>query len=189
MNPHPARGARRAFAVTALACAIGVAQPNASAQDPATPAAQQPDDRLEEMKQVVRSLKIVAIDDQGKETRAILSEEPLHRWTDPTRNFHGGALWVWRASNRPVAVVGAELYTWWSLEFVSVTPGLVKADNEHVHWAPRKGGGWLESGDCDFESSDRRDCGERWHRPSRREPRSRAVPHAGAPAAGTGPPP
>src|SRR5262249_53994913 len=30
---------------------------------------------------------------------------------------------------------------------------------------------------------------ERWHRPRRRRPRCRVVPHAGAPAAGTGPPP
>ena len=140
MNPHPVRGSRLVFAFTAIALACGVAERNASAQDPATPAAQKPDARLEEMKQVVQSLKIVAIDEQGEETPATMSEGPLHRWTDPTRDFDGGALWVWRTSHRPVAVVGAELYAWWSLEFVSVTPGLVKADNDRVHWAPRKGG-------------------------------------------------
>ncbi len=95
--------------------------------------------RLAEMKQVVGSLKIAAIDDQGKETPATLSDEPQHRWTDPTRDFDGGALWVWRASGRPVAVVGAELYASWSLEFASVTPGLVKADGGHVSWRPRNG--------------------------------------------------
>jgi hypothetical protein len=140
MNPYPVRGSHLALAFTAIAFAGGVAARSAIAQDPATPPAQKPDDRFEEMKQIVRSLKIVAIDEQGKEIPATLSEEPLHRWTDPTRNFDGGALWVWRTSHRPVAVVGAELYTWWSLEFVSVTHGLVKADNDRVHWAPRKGG-------------------------------------------------
>ena len=62
----------------------------------------------------------MAIDDQGKETPAALAEEPAHRWTDPTRAFSGGALWVWRASGRPVAVMGIELYGSWSLEFVSL---------------------------------------------------------------------
>src|SRR5690242_10866584 len=114
MKPQLVRRPHLAFAFTAFALALCAAQRNASAQVPTTPAAKKQDDRLEEMKQVVRSLKIVAIDDQGKETPATMSEEPLHRWTDPTRDFDGGALWVWRASHRPVAVVGIELYTWWS---------------------------------------------------------------------------
>ncbi len=91
------------------------------------------------MTQVVASLKVVAIDDQGKETPATMSDGAAHRWTDPTRDFDGGALWVWRASGRPVAVVGAELYASWSLEFVSMTPGLVKAVDGRVRWRPRKG--------------------------------------------------
>ena len=92
------------------------------------------------MEQLVRSLKVVAIDDRGKETLASLSEEPLHRWTDPTRDFDGGALWVWRASGRPVAVVGVELYAMWSLEFVSVSTGIVRSDNGLVQWKPQKAG-------------------------------------------------
>jgi len=114
-----------------------------SAQDPTSAAqeAEQRAARLEEMKQLVRSFNVVAIDDQGKQTPATLAEDPLHRWTDPTRNFNGGALWVWRESGRPVAVVGVELYRLWSLEFVAVSTGRVTASNDDgsVRWTPRKG--------------------------------------------------
>jgi hypothetical protein len=139
MNPHLVRGHRLTFAIAALALTLGGSGRSAIAQDPAPPAAKKWDERLAEMKEVVRSLTVVAIDDKGKETPATLSEEPLHRWTDPTRDFDGGALWVWRASGRPVAIVGVELYTMWSLEFAAITPGLVKADGGGVRWAPRKG--------------------------------------------------
>jgi hypothetical protein len=129
--------------LVAVSIPLGALARHASDQDPAQSAreANERAERLEEMKQVVRSFKVVAIDDQGKETPAIIAEEPLHRWTDPTRDFHGGALWVWRASGRPVAVIGVELYASWSLEFVAVSTGRVKADNHGgVRWTPRKGG-------------------------------------------------
>jgi hypothetical protein len=97
-------------------------------------------DRRQEMKALVRSFKVVAIDTEGKETPAAASDEPRHSWTDPTRDFHGGALWVWRASGRPVAVLGLELYESWSLEFAAVSPGRIKAENPDVRWTPRPGG-------------------------------------------------
>ena len=141
MKSYAACGSLFAFASTALAITLGVSERNAGAQPPAAPATQKKDELLEEMTQVVRSLKLAAIGEQGKETPATLSEEPAHRWTDPTRTFSVGALWVWKAGGRPVAVVGAELYAQWSLEFVSVTPGLVRADDDdnRVRWRPRKG--------------------------------------------------
>jgi len=120
---------------------LGACGHRSSAQAPAGPDAKE-DDRalqLEEMKEVMRSFKVVAIDEQGKETPAALTEEPAHRWIDPTRHFDGGSLWVWRASGRPVAVIGMELYGSWSLEFVSVSAGRVKADDGSVRWAPRTG--------------------------------------------------
>jgi hypothetical protein len=140
MNPNLVRGSRLTFAFTALALTPGGPERSAIAQDPAPPAAKKEDDRLKEMEQVVRSFKLVAIDDRGKETPATSSNGPLHRWTDPTRKFKGGALWVWKAEGRPVAVVGAELYASWSLEFVSVSTGLVKANDGRVRWTPRKAG-------------------------------------------------
>jgi hypothetical protein len=97
-------------------------------------------ERLEEMKQLASAFQIVAIDDEGKETPAVMVQEPLHRWTDPTRDFNGGALWVWKTSGRPVAVIGIELYAAWSLEFVSLSTGRLKAHDGAIHWTPRKAG-------------------------------------------------
>jgi hypothetical protein len=144
MSLDISRRSRPLPALIALLVMLATAVPRACAQPP-SPArsAEESDDRAErlaEMKQIVRPLKIVAIDDRGKETPAATTEEPAHRWTDPTRDFSGGALWIWRVSGRPVAVVSAELYESWSLEFVSVTPDLVRADDESVSWKPRAGG-------------------------------------------------
>jgi hypothetical protein len=96
--------------------------------------------RLDEMAKIIGSIQVVALDDQGQRVPAVMTKEPLHRWTDPTREFSVGSLWVWRTSGRPVAVVGIELYAWWSLEFISLSTGLVKADSDRAHWAPRKPG-------------------------------------------------
>ncbi|APW59177.1 hypothetical protein [Paludisphaera borealis] len=97
-------------------------------------------ERLEEMDQIAASIRLASIDGDGSETPAVMSEQPLLRWTDPTREFSDGGLWVWRVSGRPVAVVGIELYFQWSLEFVSLSTGLVKAEESGVRWAPRTGG-------------------------------------------------
>ncbi len=122
--------------VILLALAHGAlgASRQAHAQDTADRAAEtaKRTERLEEMKELVSSFKVVAISDEGQETPAASSDEPRHSWTDPTRDFHGGALWVWRASGRPVAVLGLELYASWSLEFAAVCSGRVKAENSDV---------------------------------------------------------
>jgi hypothetical protein len=150
MNPHPMRKIGLILLSGALIAPIDAPAWRASGQDVASPPKETKERaaQLAEMKQIVGSLKIVAIDDQGKETPATMSEEPAHRWTDPTRDFSGGALWVWKAGGRPVAVVGAELYTWWSLEFVSVSPGLVRADGDRVRWRPREGVEFREIADA-----------------------------------------
>jgi hypothetical protein len=143
MNIHVCCLPRVLSALATLLIAGGMSATQVIAQDSAQRAAKADDDRLErfaEMKELVSSFKVVAIDDEGKETLAILVVDPRHSWTDPTRDFHGGALWVWRASGRPVAVIGVELYASWSLEFVLVCPGRVKAENDSVRWTPRKGG-------------------------------------------------
>ncbi len=95
--------------------------------------------RLEEMKEIVHAFKFVTVDGTIR-TPAELVADPLHRWTDPTRPLSGGALWVWKSEGRPVAVMGIELYAAWSLEFVSLSTGLVEAQDDRFRWRPQTGG-------------------------------------------------
>jgi len=63
------------------------------------------------------------------------------RWTDPTRQNNDGALWVWKSSGRPLAILAIEPQpTVWSFEFVSLSTGLVAADNGRVRWQPTTAG-------------------------------------------------
>jgi hypothetical protein len=137
-----------AFAV--LLVAFGASRQRLSAQDATGPIKKttkaQPtakDDesaiRLEEMTQIAHAFKFVTVDGATR-TPAVLVSDPLHRWTDPTRPFSGGALWVWKSGGRPVAVMGIELYAAWSLEFVSLSTGLVEAQDGQFHWRPQKAG-------------------------------------------------
>jgi len=129
--------------IPALVVASGVFEREANGQDATT----SPDkdnaakraERLEEMDRVAGTIEISSVDNQGKETPAVMSEKPLLRWTDPTREFSDGGLWVWRVSGRPVAAVGIELYAWWSLEFASLSPGVVRGKASEVRWTPQKG--------------------------------------------------
>lgn len=125
-------------------CATQLVAIGASGQD-RPPSPKEPDPRarrLEEMAILAKSIKIVAIDDRGKEIPTVRAEEPLLRWTDPTREFSDGGMWVWRARGRPVALVGIERYALWGLEFVSLSPGLVRGKYEpaRVSWRPQKAG-------------------------------------------------
>jgi hypothetical protein len=142
MNQHRARALGLVIAFTALAIALGDSTRRLSAQDSARPTATEDEraNRLGEMQHIVRSFQVVAIDDHGKQLPAIKAQEPLHSWTDPTRHFSDGALWIFKQSGRPVAVIGIELYNRWSLEFVSLSTGLVQAENGQLQWTPRKPG-------------------------------------------------
>ena len=115
--------------------------PRASGQDRA-PGADERAERLKEMALIAHSIKVFAVDEKGNEVAAEMREEPLQRWTDPTREFSDGGMWVWRAAGRPVAVVGIELYQYWSLEFVSLSPSLVRGEYRPagVQWKPAKAG-------------------------------------------------
>ena len=80
---------------------------------------------------------------KGSRLRADVREEPLQRWDRlRTREFSDGGIWVWRAAGRPIAVVGIELYQYWSLEFVSLSPSLVRGEYQPtgVQWKPAKAG-------------------------------------------------
>jgi hypothetical protein len=111
-------------------------------QAPATPAAREgaQTQRFAEMEQMAKAFR-AATTDGDKRTAIKISDTPLHRWTDPTREFSDSALWAWKASGRPVAVLTIELYPErWSLEFVSLTANPVEAADEQIRWATRKAG-------------------------------------------------
>ena len=112
---------------------------NAAAVDQPTKKDDESAVRLEEMKEIAHAFKFVTVDGTTR-TPAELVADPLHRWTDPTRPFSGGALWVWKSKGRPVAVMGIELYAAWSLEFVSLSTGLVEAQDGQFRWRPQKAG-------------------------------------------------
>jgi hypothetical protein len=96
-------------------------------------------ERLAEMKQIAHGFKFAVVDGVNR-TPAELGPAPSHRWTDPTRPLSGGALWVCKSGGRPVAVLGIELYAAWSLEFVSLSTGLVEAQDGSLRWRPQKAG-------------------------------------------------
>jgi hypothetical protein len=150
----------------ALLVALAASGPRAGGQSPSGPAAKADGraERLAEMKQIAGSFKAAAIDEGGQRTAVPLAREPLYRWTDPTRENSDGALWVWRNTGRPLAVVAIELYpqnpafgTVWALEFSSLSTGPIEVEGgEDFHrsypdmappradgtlrWAPGKGG-------------------------------------------------
>lgn len=125
----------------ALLAAVGAFATRARGQQ-APKAPDERAERLEEMALIAQSIRVVALDEKGDEAVAVMSDEPMQRWTDPTREFSDGGMWVWRAGGRPVAAVGIELYARWSLEFVSLSPGPVRGEYEPatVHWKPTKAG-------------------------------------------------
>jgi hypothetical protein len=139
--------------------------PRASGQAPA-PQTTKDDDRaarIAEMKQIAGSFQAVAIAD-GKRTEIPPTPEPLHRWSDPTRENSDGALWAWRSTGRPIAIMAIELYphdkafgTVWAIEFTSLSTGPIELEGGthfdryypdlapplpggRLRWAPAKGG-------------------------------------------------
>ena len=142
MRPSTTRAMQWIVALATLLVAMSLPGDRVSAQDPAKPSAKQEErQKLDEMKQVARAFQVAVIDDQGARTPATMTPEPLHRWTDPTREFSGGALWAWRSSGRPVAIYGIELYGQsWSHEFVSLSTRKLRADDGRTQWAPSKAG-------------------------------------------------
>jgi hypothetical protein len=119
--------------------------------------------RLAEMKQIAGTFRAASIDG-GAKTDVPQILEPLHRWSDPTRENSDGALWAWRTTGRPIAIMAIELYprdrnfgTVWALEFTSLSTSPIRVEGgEHfnnvysdlppplsggrLRWAPAKGG-------------------------------------------------
>ena len=141
MRPFTTRAMQWIVALAALLIAMSIPGDRVSAQDPANSSTKEEErQKLDEMKEIVQAFQVAVIDEQDKRTPASMTPEPLHRWTDPTRPFSGGALWAWKCSGRPVAIIAIELYGAWSLEFVSLSTGRVRADDGGMHWAPVKAG-------------------------------------------------
>ncbi len=87
--------------------------------------------RAEEMQGLVHQLHGFKVSD-GQRTEAPLSDRPLRRWSEPTREASDGALWIFGTAGRPAAVVALELYPdpnhhqVWAYEFVSLSTGPVE---------------------------------------------------------------
>jgi hypothetical protein len=142
MNPHPARTRRLLLTIVVLLVAHPVNKRWVRAQDSARPVSKDDDraKRLKEMRQLANAFKVVAIEGNDR-TSLQLAPDPLHRWTDPTRQNSDGVLWAWRSAGRPIAVLAIEPQpTFWCFEFVSLSTGRVEADNGSVRWAPKTAG-------------------------------------------------
>jgi hypothetical protein len=95
------------------------------------------------MRQAANSFKACTIEGNTR-TPVPLVREPLHRWTEPTGDISDGSLWAWRSSGRPIAVMTIEWHSIkpesWSLEFISLSTGLVEANDGQLQWRPRQDG-------------------------------------------------
>jgi hypothetical protein len=142
MYPRPALARRLVLMIGFVLLAHLVSKQWVRAQDTVHSAPKDDDraKRLEEMRQLARAFKVVAIDGNER-TPLSMAPEPLHRWTDPTRQNSDGVLWAWRTAGRPVALLAIEPQpTIWCFEFVSLSTGRVAADNGSGQWAPTTAG-------------------------------------------------
>ena len=102
----------------------------------------QPD--LEELKQAAASYRVVA-DDKVPNTMVLVVDPVLH-WTNPLRQTHDGAVFIWVAGGRPKVVASLYRYkadgkTFEDHEFQSLaTTGLTATRNGQQVWAPRTAG-------------------------------------------------
>ena len=95
--------------------------------------------RLEEMTKIAHAFKFVTVDGATR-TPAELVADPLHRWTDPTRPFSGELSgFASPAAGRLRSSVSSFMRAW-SLEFVSLSTGLVEAQDGQLHWHPQTAG-------------------------------------------------
>jgi len=142
MKRRAASVVRVISAFVALLMPLGAPGERARAQEPTSPAAKEDGQakRLEDMRRSAGAFKAASIERETR-TPVALVREPLHRWNDPTREFSDGTLWVWRSKGRPIAAMTIELYPEkWSLEFVSLSTGLVEASDDQLRWTPRTAG-------------------------------------------------
>jgi hypothetical protein len=113
---------------------------------PSAAIAQPPDretersERLAEMRRRARELRAeVAID--GISRRVELLDEPLLRFSDPTRHFSDGTVWAWSLGGRPLALAAVERYEdFWSYELIALaSDGLRVTTADGWTWQPGPG--------------------------------------------------
>ncbi len=121
-----------AWAVTLAMLTVAVAP--SWAQAPGAAKAEGRAARLEEMTSLLRDVRVAepAHPERGPSP---LRPEPLHRWTDPTRELSDGGLWAFGKSGRPVALATMEIYGGdpksgpvWACELISLAPGPLAAE-------------------------------------------------------------
>ena len=97
--------------------------------------------RTREMDERARQIKVYQVK-EGKNLEVLRREQPLLRFSDPTREFIDGTVWAWGTSGRPLAIVTLERYEpQWSYELLSLaTNGIVADLPTGQRWAPRKPG-------------------------------------------------
>ena len=122
---------RRGLAWSVALATLTLAVAPARAQAPADGRAA----RLEEMAALLRDLRVV---EPARPGRGALPfrPEPLHRWSDPTRELSDGGLWAFGGSGRPVAMATMEVYAkdpkaspTWACELISMAPGPLAAES------------------------------------------------------------
>ncbi|MEJ7636549.1 MAG: hypothetical protein WKF75_00805 [Singulisphaera sp.] len=115
--------------------------------------------RLEEMRGLIRAIEVTDTSRPARRPEP-LSAEPLHRWSDPTREFSDGSLWAFGTAGRPVALATMELYgdpkgiTNWAYELIALAPGPIVGESGgryasvNVPFHPRVGGPlhWMPEG-------------------------------------------
>jgi hypothetical protein len=142
MNSCPHLSPKLLITLTLFLAANAFNGPAANSQDTARLILKDdgPAQRLEQMRQLARAFKVVAIEGENR-IPLQLGRDPLHRFTDPTRQKSDGVIWVWRLSGRPIAVLAIEPEPEiWSFEFVSLSTGRVAANNGNVRWEPATAG-------------------------------------------------
>jgi len=97
--------------------------------------------RTREMDERARQIKVYQVK-EGKNLEVPRREQPLLRFSDPTREFFDGTVWAWGTSGRPLVIVTLERYEpQWSYELLSLaTNGIVADLPTGQRWAPRKPG-------------------------------------------------
>jgi len=97
--------------------------------------------RAREMDRRAGQIKVYKVKD-GKNLEVPRREQPLLRYSDPTRDFFDGTVWAWGTSGRPVAIVTFERHeSIWTYEVLSLAADGIAADlPTGQRWAPRKPG-------------------------------------------------
>ena len=123
----------------------------AAAQDRSEPAVDKPSAELRaahlaRMRDLVGSMKVLAVPGQ-KDSAVKLAAEPVLRYTDSTRHIYESALWIWTGGGRPVAIAAIEYYPHnppakqWMFEVASLSTERIAAQRgSDLAWTAKEPG-------------------------------------------------